>query len=311
MKHRNLQVFKQTLAHLLLGLTATALSSGANAQSAQAHRPSTGSTATDRTVGGVATVSRNPESENEAPQKAGHEGIKVHGHWVMMLRNPDGKIVDRREFDNSLVGVGQNTSGDQLLAALLSGNAVTGAPAIALATGTIPVSDQSQMCALNGYGVGCYFITTTLASPLFANSSGGGTTDQFVAALLPIATGLTETVTFSPTVSWVLSGNFTVPSNFNSNGFSVIAAVQTIVPICSPATGLSNLVGSTLYDSIHGAYGGQTGDYSPKTCAGNVITNSSLNENVFAASFTSTNIPSAITVTPGQVITVTVTITFS
>jgi len=30
------------------------------------------------------------------------EGIKVHGHWTIEVRNPDGELVTRREFENSL-----------------------------------------------------------------------------------------------------------------------------------------------------------------------------------------------------------------
>jgi hypothetical protein len=39
-----------------------------------------------------------PESERATgPQ----EGIKVHGHWVIEVRNPDGKVATRREFENA------------------------------------------------------------------------------------------------------------------------------------------------------------------------------------------------------------------
>ncbi|MBI2860150.1 MAG: hypothetical protein HYX91_01425 [Chloroflexi bacterium] len=31
------------------------------------------------------------------------EGIKVHGHWTIEVRNPDGTVAERREFDNALV----------------------------------------------------------------------------------------------------------------------------------------------------------------------------------------------------------------
>jgi hypothetical protein len=30
------------------------------------------------------------------------EGIKVHGHWVLEIRNPDGSLASRKEFENSL-----------------------------------------------------------------------------------------------------------------------------------------------------------------------------------------------------------------
>lgn len=31
------------------------------------------------------------------------EGLRVHGHWTIEVRDPDGKLVLRREFDNALV----------------------------------------------------------------------------------------------------------------------------------------------------------------------------------------------------------------
>src|SRR5690348_825570 len=34
------------------------------------------------------------------------QGIKVHGHWVIEVRNPDGGVVERREFENALTAVG-------------------------------------------------------------------------------------------------------------------------------------------------------------------------------------------------------------
>ncbi len=35
--------------------------------------------------------------------KGAHEGIKVHGHWTIEVRNPDGTLVTHREFENSLI----------------------------------------------------------------------------------------------------------------------------------------------------------------------------------------------------------------
>ena len=34
------------------------------------------------------------------------EGIKVHGHWIIEVKNPDGSRADYREFDNHLVAEG-------------------------------------------------------------------------------------------------------------------------------------------------------------------------------------------------------------
>src|SRR5687767_7580490 len=34
------------------------------------------------------------------------EGIKVHGRWTIDIRNPDGKLVSRRDFKNALTANG-------------------------------------------------------------------------------------------------------------------------------------------------------------------------------------------------------------
>src|SRR2546428_3795116 len=42
-----------------------------------------------------------------AESKGGQvEGIKVHGHWTIDVRNPDGKLVMHREFENALTAHG-------------------------------------------------------------------------------------------------------------------------------------------------------------------------------------------------------------
>lgn len=50
-----------------------------------------------------------------------HQGIKVHGHWVINVRNPDGTLAEHREFENSL-----EASGAGFLVGLLSGYLVPG-----------------------------------------------------------------------------------------------------------------------------------------------------------------------------------------
>ena len=49
------------------------------------------------------------------------EGIKVHGHWTIEIRDPDGTLVNRREFQNAL-----GASGPLILNSLVSGTKVPG-----------------------------------------------------------------------------------------------------------------------------------------------------------------------------------------
>jgi hypothetical protein len=40
-----------------------------------------------------------PRGESSSTQ---HNGIKVHGHWTIEVRDPDGKLVTHHEFENAL-----------------------------------------------------------------------------------------------------------------------------------------------------------------------------------------------------------------
>ena len=44
-----------------------------------------------------------------AQGKAPAEGIKVHGHWTIDIKNPNGTLVSHREFDNALQTDGQTS----------------------------------------------------------------------------------------------------------------------------------------------------------------------------------------------------------
>ncbi len=64
---------------------------------------------------GVRTSNGASKQAPGAPQ----EGIKVHGHWTITVKNPDGSISSRHEFENSL----QQTAP---LASILSRTVTTG-----------------------------------------------------------------------------------------------------------------------------------------------------------------------------------------
>ena len=67
----------------------------------------------------AAPVAAKQEEESSVPNEPNEQGIKVHGHWVIDVKDKDGKVVDHRDFQNSLA----SGSGPQLLALLLSGAA--------------------------------------------------------------------------------------------------------------------------------------------------------------------------------------------
>jgi hypothetical protein len=47
--------------------------------------------------------------------------MKVHGHWIIDIKNPDGTLAHHHEFENSIQYDGQN-----YLVGLLSGYAAAG-----------------------------------------------------------------------------------------------------------------------------------------------------------------------------------------
>lgn len=68
----------------------------------------------------VAPVAQKPAAK-QAP-KGMHTGITVHGWWKIDVRNPDGKLVEHREFENSLTTGGiapTDITGDMFLTGLL------------------------------------------------------------------------------------------------------------------------------------------------------------------------------------------------
>jgi hypothetical protein len=122
----------------------------------------------------------------------------------------------------------------------------------------------------------------------------------------PVETGLTTTLSFSPKVQWVLAGNYTVP-----NGLTTITLVQSLFQACIPN---STVPGSV---PITGTSTSRTADLSSSACTPYRGASYQLNNDwVFMGTFTSTAVSSGgaalpLAVTPGQIIQVTVTITFS
>jgi len=74
----------------------------------------------------VAPKSATTMEEKSVPKNQ-NAGIKVHGRWSLVVRNADGTVSDRRDFENSL-----DLGGMFILQQLLTGQLVPGAWAISL-----------------------------------------------------------------------------------------------------------------------------------------------------------------------------------
>ncbi len=96
-------------------------------------------------AGCTASEGKTTPAPVSSPAGASQEGIKVHGHWIIEVRNPDGTLAEHREFDNAF-----NTSvGADLLIKILSRQNSVGAWRVLLgSSGTdFPFLDGSRPAA--------------------------------------------------------------------------------------------------------------------------------------------------------------------
>jgi hypothetical protein len=226
------------------------------------------------------------EEETGAPNSPKSQGIKVHGHWVLQVKNADGTPGERREFDNSLVTSGTMMTGDQILAALLSGY------------------DASAFCdngtgseAAVPAGIDCFGFYP--AGSIFDLLPGGGYQLQSNASQQG-QSGLSNLVSFDSPVKIVLSGNFIVPTKLGTEGS--ISAVQTYAGFCFPS---SATYAALRFNGSNLAF--LQADFAPKQCIGNPV-----GEGVMTGTLTSAIIAGGpLPVAAGQTVIVTFTLSFS
>ncbi len=169
-----------------------------------------------------------PAATSKRQPGGNHEGIQVHGHWTIEVRNPDGKLVSHTEFENALASNG----GASLLAGLLTGTVTPGSWFVYLASDTSgdgaivfaePSSTAASACQANiekqyPYQV-CYDALTVTGSQL---ASGGtaltGNTVTFTGSAVLSSSAFAETIAWVETAQYVCS-----PSNSPSTCFDVAA----------------------------------------------------------------------------------------
>ncbi len=305
---------------LCAAMMALALASAQMAPAQQGRRAAdeTHALAVAANAPGAAAKPAAAQEEENAPGAAeqGGSGIKIHGHWVLEVKNPDGKLVERREFNNSLVTAGANVSGDQLLAAILTGDLTPGGFSVALITGSIAGQDLTSLCypyataPSTAPANGCF--TLLDSGTIFVNWFFGKAYSSNDPPLGGEETGLTTSVNFAPTVSIVLSGNFTVGA-----GMAPITAVQTWMLGCGNATNTfgpngdeedaytqalnARFTGSNLSDLQSGV--------APAACTLAKVASGTATP---IGVLTSTAVPGGpLTVATGQIITIQVTLSFS
>jgi hypothetical protein len=111
-----------------------------------------------------------PPREAIPKLKRSHEGITVHGHWTIEIKNPDGKLAKHVEFENALA----EDAGSFAIASLLSGASVSGGMAIGV--NTIGIYEQKGATGgqLNAFVASGFPIAVFPPSPNIFTFSGTG-----------------------------------------------------------------------------------------------------------------------------------------
>ncbi len=87
----------------------------------------------------------NPQEESDGKQP---EGIKVHGHWTIVVRDANGSVVSRNEFENSLA-----PNGNAVMSKIMGRQASVGTWQVVLDNLANP---NQAVCASSPVGGGCY-----------------------------------------------------------------------------------------------------------------------------------------------------------
>jgi hypothetical protein len=226
------------VAALGLGLSLTAMG-----QSGASAAPPRGVSATGAPIPGggsasaaafdpaaLRSVAGSPQEGGQMSNGSINQGVKLHGHWVIDVRNPDGTLVEHRDFENSL-----EPSAQGLLIGLLSGYLVPGDYMIVMGplTGNGACVATYQFCGLVrslstepalGY-CGVYYCATGLNYTYNLGTLGAGTG--------PFSMVLAGSITANQTGT--IGSVFTVISTCANIGFSTVTNPSSI-ETSSPAS---------------------------------------------------------------------------
>jgi len=147
------------------------------------------------------------------------EGVAVHGHWTIEVRNPDGSLVVHREFDNTL-----QPRGNETLVSILAREKIAGRWNVVI------VGSPTPPCRSGSMNTNC--------SSSEANETGTAPDVFKTLTVTKVGTG--------DTAKLVLSGRVTIANTTNIN------QVLTNLKYCGPTVSLADCAAATA--SIDNAY---------------------------------------------------------
>jgi hypothetical protein len=219
------------------------------------------STAPDAVAPGAQPAAQTGQTATAGTAAKGtQEGVTVHGHWTIEVKNPDGTLATHREFENALAA----TFGPATLVALLDGNYVPSGYSITLST---PTSTGGPCQPLSG-NTACYLmgslITPTPSSWFSAEPgwSGGCISANNCSLSLSItpntvSSGVAAGLLFSGSIPGSLTETGTISTVYlnpwGCGGMSTTAVLSTVSPTtCAAAANptFGTLTGAILSPTV-------------------------------------------------------------
>jgi hypothetical protein len=185
--------------------------------------PTTGAPA--RTMAATPPLRARAASSTARPASGQHEGITVHGHWVIEVRNPDGTLVTRREFENML----EQPTGAQTITQLLGGAVSAGQLAVVLPV-DCSSGDGQSWCIIYQSGaatVGGITLSTDV-TPYFCPTCGGG---GDVLNCVQYPTSCLSTLAVSTN-----GGSLSLMGTVVAEAVGTVTAVQSAQAVCNGTT---------------------------------------------------------------------------
>lgn len=136
------------------------------------------------------------KQETSKPGSGAGEPIAIHGHWLIEVRNPNGRLASRSEFENALTtGVSQ---GNDLLSALMTGAVAPGYWRVTLTLNTNPglvsftLNQSPGVCTVQNCNTGLNVATATGGTQLvlqgsYSPAAAAGTVAAVATSLLTCA----------------------------------------------------------------------------------------------------------------------------
>jgi hypothetical protein len=174
-----------------------------------------------------------------------HEGIKVHGHWMIEVRSPDGKLLSHTEFENSFYGT-------NLPVQFLNQTFTPGEWGILLGDPSTPPcsANFAYPFNINNPGLanqveynGPFCVITQLAPPaaIYPINCGSGA-----------SSGCSSNLQVGSNIS-PAQGILTLSGKVTSETAGTISVVQTVISTCGPTVGPSACWKETSPDSYSNA----------------------------------------------------------